>query len=32
MGTSSKSLKSGMGVEIIEKDENYIVFIESSLS
>jgi hypothetical protein len=29
MGTPVKSLKNGMGIEIIEKDDNYISFIKS---
>ena len=32
IGTRLKSFKNGMGVEIVEKDDNYIEFIKSSLA
>ena len=32
IGTPVKSFKNGMGVEIIEKDTNYLKFIKSSLA
>jgi hypothetical protein len=32
MGTPIKAFKDGMGVELIEKDDNYLEFVKSSLA